>query len=80
MEAYVAPPFENDFKLKGTVGSAESEPHSFTLTCKQETISSMYKDITDKVMAGTLTQQDRDTFVKKFLNVLLSKQLPICPL
>ena len=69
MEAYVAPPFDNDFRLEGTVGSAESEPHTFTLSCKRETITSLYNDLMNKAKAGTITKKDRYTFVSKFLNI-----------
>jgi len=69
MEAFIEPPFEKGFHLKGTVGSAESEPHSFSLICSKEIIDSLYKELLDKSLKGTLTKKDRHSFVSGFLNI-----------
>ena len=69
MEAFISPPFEKGFRLEGTVGSAESEPHSFSLICEPDTINSLYRDLFDKSLKGTLSKKNRHSFVSKFLNI-----------
>jgi len=69
MEAYIEPPFDVGFRLEGTVGSAESEPHTFCLECSVEKIESLYMDLIKKSANGTLTKKDRHNFVASFLNI-----------
>jgi len=69
MEAHIEPPFDVGFRLEGTVGSAESEPHAFSLECSAERIESLYKDLLEKAANGTLTKKDRLNFVTGFLNL-----------
>jgi len=69
MEAYVAPPFDEGFRLEGTVGSAESEPHAFLLECSAERIETLYNGFLKKATNGTLTKKDKLSFVADFLNL-----------
>jgi hypothetical protein len=69
MDAVIAPPFKNGLRLEGTVGSAESEPHSFTLSCEPEVINSLYQALIDKASKGNLTKKDRFNFTSRFLNI-----------
>lgn len=69
MEAFIEPPFDEGFRLEGTVGSAESEPHSFSLECSPEKISFLYKNLLTKASNRTLTKKDRHNFVYEFLNL-----------
>ncbi len=69
MEAYIEPPFNNGFRLKGTVGSAESEPHTFFLESTAERIEFLYNDLLEKSAEGSLTDQDGYNFVTGFLNL-----------
>jgi len=69
MEAYIGPPFDEGFRLEGTVGSAESEPHTFSLECSPEKIDSLYNSLVEKAANRTLTKKDRHKFVSDFLNL-----------
>lgn len=69
MEAYIEPPFDVGFRLEGTVGSAESEPHTFLLESSPERIEFLYNGLMEKAANGTLTKKDRHDFVTGFLNL-----------
>ena len=69
MDAVIVPPFEKGLRLEGTVGSAESEPHSFTLNCEAEKISSLYQDLMEKASKGKMTKKDRFNFTGNLLNI-----------
>jgi len=69
MEAWIEPPFIEGFHLEGTVGSAESEPHNFTMVCSLDKIEFLYNNFADKSINGTLTDEDRYDFLSSYLNI-----------
>ena len=69
MEAAIEPPFDKGLRIECTVGSAESEPHMFSLICDTETINKLYRELIDKASKGKLTKKDRFNFTSRFLNL-----------